>query len=167
MAVETMPKARVVLQQCLSAKLQIQPETDETPAKHVEINRGLVVYVCFLNDATEDILDKMVKNVLMTRLSEGGDRKLVSILDLPGDVLIIPQATLGGILKGKMMQYHKNIDKETGLKLYTNFVEMCEQSLTENSKNKGVDVCVKSGTYGNRQVFSCTTNGPYTHIIEF
>ncbi|XP_050404422.2 D-aminoacyl-tRNA deacylase 2 [Patella vulgata] len=167
MAVATMAKSKVVLQQCLSARLQIQPETDETPAKHVEIKRGLVVYVCFLKDATEDILDKMVKSVLTARLSEGRDEKLVSILDLPGDVLIIPQATLGGILKGKMMQYHKNIDKETGLKLYTKFVEMCEQNLTENSKIKGVDVCVKSGTYGNRQVFSCSTNGPYSHIIEF
>lgn len=31
------PKARVVLQQCLSAKLQIQPASDEQEAEYVEI----------------------------------------------------------------------------------------------------------------------------------
>ena len=34
-------KARVVLQQCLSAKLMVQPASEETDAKYVEVRRGV------------------------------------------------------------------------------------------------------------------------------
>ena len=98
-----------------------------------------------------------------TRLSLNEEGKLVSIIELPGDVLIIPQATLGGTLKGKLMQYHKNIDKEEGMRLYQEFIHLCTATVKEQNPN-----CeVKCGTYGNRQVFRTDTNGPFTHLIEF
>lgn len=85
-----LPKARIILQQCLSAKLQVQPRTEEQEAQFVEINRGLVVYVCFMKGATSDTVDKMVKAAMNARLSslDDGTSKLVSILDLPGEVII-------------------------------------------------------------------------------
>ncbi|XP_046571917.1 D-aminoacyl-tRNA deacylase 2-like isoform X2 [Haliotis rubra] len=138
--------ARIVLQQCLSARLQVQPATEDTEAKYVETGKGLVMYVCFLKGATADILDKM---------------------DLPGNILIIPQATLGGALKGKRMQYHKNIDKEEGASLYADFVSLCRTTLQEAEGSREAGCVVQAGTYGNRQVFSCDTNGPYTHLLEF
>lgn len=100
------------------------------------------------------------------RLSESDDGKLVSVLDLPGDVLIIPQATLGGTIKGKVMQYHKNIAKEEGLQLYSEFVSIFRKTYERNDKCQTTGTVVRYGTYGNRQVFSCQTNGPYTHLIE-
>ena len=106
------------------------------------------------------------KAVLNARLSEA-DGKLVSVKDLPGDILIIPQATLGGRLKGKVMQYHNNIDKDTGRDLYNKFVKLCKFSLEDHMKTKDRACQVKCGTYGNRQVFQMDTNGPYTHVLEF
>jgi len=38
------------------------------------------------------------------------------------DVLVIPQATLGGKLKGKSVQYHGLVDKTLGEELFTMFV---------------------------------------------
>lgn len=108
-----------------------------------------------------------MKSVLGARLSELENGKLVSILDLPGDILIIPQATLGGNLKGKVMQYHKNINKDEGLNLYTKFVQMCEGAVSKSEKCREKSTVVKFGTYGNRQVFSSDTNGPYSHYLEF
>ena len=108
-----------------------------------------------------------VKSVLGAKLSETEDNKYVSILDLPGDILIIPQATLGGTLKGKLMQYHKNISKEEGLNLYTKFVRLCQDMMDNSEKCKENATVVRFGTYGNRQVFQTDTNGPYTHLIEF
>lgn len=101
------------------------------------------------------------------KLSETENGKLVSILDLPGNVLIIPQATLGGRVKGRNMQYHSNSGKEDGLELYSQFVALCEKELAANSKCAEAGVVVKHGTYGNRQVLKLDTNGPYTHLIEF
>ncbi|XP_022332019.2 D-aminoacyl-tRNA deacylase 2-like [Crassostrea virginica] len=161
----TSVQARLLLQQCLSAKLMVQPATEDEEAKYVTINRGLIVYICFLQGASMDTVDKMAKAALNTRLSSSEDGKLVSVLDLPGDVLIIPQATLGGNLKGKVMQYHRNIHKEEGANLYQAFVDLCKQTVQGHEKAK--NCYVQAGTYGNRQVFSTETNGPFTHLIEF
>ena len=108
-----------------------------------------------------------MKAALTACLSESDTGKLVSVLDLPGDVLIIPQATLGGNLKGKRMQYHRNINKEDGYNLYSKFAKLCHLYVTAAPKCKEQQKVVRYGTYGNRQVFSAQTNGPYTHILEF
>jgi D-tyrosyl-tRNA(Tyr) deacylase len=113
-----------------------------------------------------------VKSLLNVKLSESESdpAKLVSVLDLPGSILIIPQATLGGRAKGKMIQYHNNVNKEKGLELYQLFVELCKKYTSENenwSKTTSRACKVESGTYGIKQVYSTETNGPYLHLIEF
>ncbi|KAM4666082.1 D-aminoacyl-tRNA deacylase 2 isoform 2-T2 [Amazona ochrocephala] len=135
--------ARALLQQCTSARLQVKPPEHGAEAEWVEIQRGLVIYICFFKGADEDLVPKI------------------------GNVLIIPQATLGGKLKGKKMQYHANIEKEKGLELYSQFVTLCEKELSASTRCAEAGVRVKHGTYGNRQVLKLDTNGPYTHLIEF
>ncbi|NWJ10469.1 DTD2 deacylase, partial [Crypturellus undulatus] len=131
------------------------------------IQRGLVVYICFFKGADEDLVPKIVNTLLNVQLSENESGKYVSVLDLPGSVLIVPQATLGGKLKGKRMQYHTNIEKEKGFELYSQFVALFEKEMAANAKCMEAGVLVKHGTYGNRQVLKLDTNGPFTHLIEF
>lgn len=108
-----------------------------------------------------------MNTLLNVKLSETEGGKYVSILDLPGSVLIIPQATLGGKLKGRSMQYHANIEKERGNVLYSLLVTQCERELMANARCTEAGVVLKHGTYGNRQVLKVDTNGPFTHMIEF
>ena len=75
-----------------------------------------------------------VNTLLNVKLSETENGKHVSVLDLPGNILIIPQATLGGRVKGRSMQYHSNSGKEEGLELYSQFVTLCKKELAANSK---------------------------------
>ncbi|XP_002739237.1 D-aminoacyl-tRNA deacylase 2-like [Saccoglossus kowalevskii] len=164
---ETGQKAKIILQQCLSARLQVKPPEGDTPGEFVEIARGLVVYVCFMKSATKDIIQKMVKSIMNVKLSTDEDGATLSILDLPGSVLIVPQATLGGKMKGKVMQYHSNIGKTEGLEFYTEFVTEIEHTLHQSKKSKEANCVVKWGTYGNRQVLSIVTNGPFTHVLDF
>eukprot|EP00075_Anas_platyrhynchos_P024264 XP_027313517.1 D-aminoacyl-tRNA deacylase 2 isoform X2 [Anas platyrhynchos] len=138
----------------------------QLPACHY-IQRGLVIYICFFKGADQDLVPKIVNTLLNVKLSENESGEYVSLLDLPGNVLIIPQATLGGKLKGRKMQYHANIEKEKGLELYSQFVTLCEKELAANAKCMEAGVLVKYGTYGNRQVLKLDTNGPYTHLVEF
>ena len=106
--------------------------------------------------------------MLLAKLSETEDGKYVGILDLPGDILIIPQSTLGGTLKGKVMQYHRNISKGEGLRLYTKFIELCREMMNNSEQCKRGGSVLEHGTYGNRQVSQFdTSNGPYTHLMEF
>ncbi|XP_004584799.2 D-aminoacyl-tRNA deacylase 2 [Ochotona princeps] len=161
------PQARALLQQCVHARLQVRPAEGDAAAQWVEVERALVIYVCFFKGADKELLPKMVNTLLNVKLSETENGKHVSVLDLPGNVLIIPQATLGGRVKGRSMQYHSNSGKEEGSELYAQFVSLCEKELATNSKCAEAGVVVKHGTYGNRQVLKLDTNGPYTHLIEF
>ncbi|XP_055464597.1 D-aminoacyl-tRNA deacylase 2 [Psammomys obesus] len=160
-------QARALLQQCLHARLQVRPAEGDAAAQWVEIRRGLVIYVCFFKGADTDLLPKMANTLLNVKLSETESGKRVSILELPGDVLIIPQATLGGRAKGRSVQYHSNCGKEEGFALYSQFVSLCEEAVAASSKCAEAGVAVLHGTYGNRQVLQLDTNGPYTHLIEF
>merc|ERR550532_3692675 len=102
-----------------------------------------------MKGATVELTDKLVKTALEVKLSQDGTGKLTSILDLPGDVLIVPQATLGGKLKGKVMQYHNNIDKTEGLQLYSRFVDKCEHLASKSPPFTEVNCSIRCGTYGN------------------
>ncbi|XP_067142199.1 D-aminoacyl-tRNA deacylase 2-like [Centruroides vittatus] len=151
---------RIVIQQCLNAKLQTKLKSEQEDPLFVQINRGIVIYVCFLKGASEELVHKMVTTALSVKLCETEDRGMVSIVDLPGDILIVPQACLGGRLKGKSFQYHRIINKSEGFELYEVFIKKCKELVAEK-------INVKYGTYGNRQVLNMETNGPYTHIIDF
>ncbi|XP_076315868.1 D-aminoacyl-tRNA deacylase 2-like [Tachypleus tridentatus] len=165
---ESVTKVRVVIQQCLKARLQVKPpDEDGNGSEYVEIGQGMVVFICFKQNASEDTLDKIVKSVLGVKLCESKSGQLVSILDLPGDILIIPQACLGGKMKGKAVQYHGLIEKDNGVKLYHSFVELCQHMVSNNPKSIEMGTIVKNGTYGNRQVLSVDTNGPFTHVFDF
>lgn len=121
----------------------------------------MVVFVCFLQKATEETVDKLTKHITNVRLSESDTGRRMSVCDVQGDVLIVPQATLGGKLKGKTMQYHMNIEKAFGEALYH---RLCQQ--VRSTVEKVSSGSVKCGVYGARQVLTMDTNGPYTHIIE-
>lgn len=106
-----------------------------------------------------------VSTLLNLRVCESPSGKMVSVLELPGSVLVVPQATLGGKVKGRAMQYHGNVGKEDGLRLYHAFVDLCEKEV--QGKDGAEGVTVRHGTYGHRQVLSLDTNGPHTHTLDF
>lgn len=54
-------KARTVVQQCRQAKVRIRTSLDGAEAQWVEIQEGVVDYVCFYRGATEGITRKMGK----------------------------------------------------------------------------------------------------------
>ncbi|KAM5129781.1 D-aminoacyl-tRNA deacylase 2 [Mantella aurantiaca] len=166
-AVDREVTARVVLQQCLHAKLQIKPPAEDSEAEWTEIRRGMVIYLCFFKGSTKDVIPKIVNSVLNIKLSETDTGKRVSVTELPGDILIVPQATLGGRAKGRCMQYHSNASKELGMELYAHFISQCQQELESHPSWVEAGSELRHGTYGNRQVLQLDTNGPYTHLLEF
>ncbi len=126
------------------------------------------MFVCFLKEANESDVEKLVRAALEVKLSEQLENpaKLTSVLDLPGDVLIIPQACIGGKLKGKSFQYHTNIDKTKGEHLYQLFVDQCKARAASSAKWTKAGCQLKHGTYGIKQIYCSDTNGPFMHLIE-
>jgi len=96
----------------------------------VQIGPGILVYVSFMKGASEELLEKCVQTILNAKICFHENwKKNYSVLNTRGDVLVIPQASLAGKMKGKQMQYHSLIDKEEGANLYKKFVEIIEENL--------------------------------------
>lgn len=163
-------KLKLVIQQCNSAKLKLPKLDKEATEKNLEISRGMVVFICFLKGAEQSDVLRAVQLVTNVKLCEQEEdsynpstkTKREDVKFVAGDLLIVPQATLGGKLKGKALQYHDNISKSEGVALYESFNVELKQQMTQSAKAGRFE----SGIYGARQVLSMDTNGPFTHIFE-
>ncbi|CAG5097084.1 Oidioi.mRNA.OKI2018_I69.XSR.g14926.t1.cds [Oikopleura dioica] len=127
--------------------------------EYVTIEEGLVVFVCFREGVTDDILPKIATSVLSGKLYQTDGKPKSVESDEAKSILVIPQATLGGKLKGKQVQYHGNISKLNGEAIFEKFRDI----LTKQSKTTRCEF----GTYGNRQVLQMDTEGPFSHVFEF
>ena len=147
---------RLLVQQVIGARL-VLPD-----GKEIKIGKGLVVFVCFLKGVTEELVKKAAKVALGLKLSEAEEgEKRVDVVTNKGEVLVVPQATLGGKLKGSSLQYHNNVKPAEGEEMYKLFCKM----LMEAREDEELSM-VKVGMFGARQVLSMETNGPYSHIID-
>jgi D-Tyr-tRNAtyr deacylase len=103
---------------------------------------------------------------------------------IPGfSIMIVPQASMGGTLKGKAVQYHDNVHKDRGLDLYNAFSDTVRSLAFSQSNSRpsgkqtnefGNEQAIVGeearkiivGTYGNRQGFSMNSDGPHTYVFE-
>ncbi|XP_060023812.1 D-aminoacyl-tRNA deacylase 2 isoform X3 [Lagenorhynchus albirostris] len=77
------PQARALLQQCLHARLQVHPAEGDAAAQWVEVQRGLVIYLCFFKGADKELLPKMDTSFPLPGVSFGSHHPEPS---LPGHV---------------------------------------------------------------------------------
>ena len=105
--------------------------------------------------SAKDPLDGPVTSLTIPKLAENE----------PFNIMIIPQASMGGKIKGSSVQYHANVNRDEGKKLYDEFVSQCS-TLGQLANKESLQVV--SGTYGNRQGLKLDAElGPFSHIIEF
>lgn len=178
-----MPGVRVVTQSVESASLLVDNQN-----QWIDIGPGLIIYVCFLTEANEMLLQDAVLTVTTNKLIHNAENfQHMSVLETGGDILVIPQASLAGKLKKKSsIQYHTLAEKQTGAKLFQQFVQLLREKVESNENitmshreresdhrspveqqiltRRGRVYC---GTYGNRQALKFISNGPYTHYFEF
>lgn len=91
----------------------------------------------------------------------------VSVMELPGNVMIIPQDTMTGVVKGSRVQHHDSIEAWKGLYLYKQFVSQCEKEVAASTKCTKAKVVVRHGVYGSMQTIYLNSNAPLTHVLEF
>uniref|UniRef100_A0A8D0ADX2 D-aminoacyl-tRNA deacylase n=1 Tax=Sander lucioperca TaxID=283035 RepID=A0A8D0ADX2_SANLU len=149
-------QARTVVQQCIKAKVRIKPELDGADAQWVEIQEGMVVYVCFFHGATEDVTHEMDTG------------RSVSVLNLPGSVLFIPQDSLLGEPGPKRrIQYRGGCEPWWGAQLLSNLVSACRELMSASEKCSKAGVKVEQGVYGQKQDMVLNSVEPLTLLLEF
>lgn len=148
---------------CSSARLLIDNEAEYASLP----GRGLLVLISFLRPSAANppepaltVVTRAAKTVLTARLlarepSGGGDP--CSVTDIDASVMIVPQFSMAGKLKGNQPQYHGGLPKEECAALYEAF---CSE-IKLGSRN------VVAGVFGNRQGLSFESEGPFTHMLEF
>ncbi|GET92403.1 hypothetical protein, conserved [Leishmania tarentolae] len=163
--------------------------------KYVRTGRGVMVYIAFLSDKdgapiTDEALRHAVNMLLQTKIfTHLSPEKMVtrpqSLEECPEmDILIVPQASLGGKTKGHSVQFHQLVAKDVGAALYDRFCHFVrvargvdESRVDINGASLDEDVPkaegwikynsrVISGTFGNRQGLRFESEGPFTHMFD-
>ncbi|XP_075883817.1 uncharacterized protein LOC142889085 isoform X2 [Nelusetta ayraudi] len=162
------PQARTVLQQCSTAKVKTKPALDGAEAEWAEIQEGMVVYVCFLQGATDDIIHDMAERLMTTKLFRKENGRMVSVLDLPGSVLLVPQESLlGRPLNRRQIQYKGGCEPWWGGHLFLELVAACRELMAASAKCTRASVKVEHGVYGPKQEMAMSSAEPLTLLLEF
>ncbi|XP_024858924.1 uncharacterized protein LOC108228218 isoform X2 [Kryptolebias marmoratus] len=160
-------QARTVVQQCSYAKVKVKPAVDGAEPEWAEIQQGLVVFVCFFRGATEEVTYEIAKKLMTTKVFRR-DRHIVSVLDLPGSVLLVPQDSLvGEPLPTRRVQYKGGCEVWLGAQLFSSLVAACRELLAGSAKSALAGVKVAYGVYGQKQEIVLNSPEPLSLLLEF
>ena len=121
-----------------------------------EINKGLMVLVGFGVDDTTMEADFLSKKLLKLRIFEDDeDRMNRSVLDIDGELLLVPQFTLYASTKKNRPSFHRALPPQEATKLFDYFCKKCAE-----------EIHVEKGEFGAHMNVSLLNNGPVTILLE-
>ena len=143
---------RVVVQRVTEASVAVDGEVVG------QIGAGLLVLTGFCPGDTEDDLRWMTSKLAGLRLFEDTDEKMnLSVQDVSGAVLLVPQFTLyGDCRKGRRPGFSDALAPDQATVLFDRF---CEMMSTQG-------LPVERGIFGAHMRVSLANDGPVTLIID-
>lgn len=92
----------------------------------------------------------------------------MSVLDLPGSVLLIPQdSLLGEPAPRRRMNYKGGCEPWQGAQLLSHLASACRELMSGSTKCRKRGVKVEQGVYGQKQEMVLTSPEPLTILLEF
>jgi len=119
-----------------------------------EIKIGLNVLIGFEKEDNEEKLKKMVKKIINLRIFEDGFKK--SVLDINGEILLIPNFTIPAITKKGTRPNFQNSLNPNDAKIFY------DKMLKELNKH----ILTKGGIFGANMEVEIINDGPVTIILE-
>ena len=143
---------KAVIQRVNKAEVWIEEKLDSS------IDKGLLIFVAFLKEDTEEKLSKFVDKILNLRIFEDESGKMnYSVLDRGYDVMVVSNFTLGAdVSKGRRPSFSKVMEPDEAKEM---FDKLC--SLFEKSGLK-----VGKGVFGKYMEIKLVNDGPVTIFIE-
>jgi D-tyrosyl-tRNA(Tyr) deacylase len=122
------------------------------------IDQGLLVLLGIERGDTQVQADKLLKRLLGYRVfSDENDKMNLSLQDIKGDLLVVPQFTLAAnTQKGMRPSFTPAASPDLGLHLFTYF---CEQAYQLHAPTQ-------SGQFGADMQVSLTNDGPATFWLQ-
>jgi D-tyrosyl-tRNA(Tyr) deacylase len=123
-----------------------------------KIDNGLAIYIGIQKEDTEIIADLLVKKMARYRVFPDNQNKInLSVLDIKGEILLIPQVTLAiDTSKGLRPSFSDAAKPELGNALFDYVVK--------NTKKLGIKV--ESGIFGADMQIMLVNEGPITFWLE-
>ena len=121
-----------------------------------EIGEGLMVLVGFGVNDSEREADYLAKKLVKLRIfQDENERMNLSIKDINGKLLLIPQFTLYASTKKNRPSFHKALAPDKATELFNYFTEKCRESVE-----------VETGVFGAYMKVNLLNNGPVTILLE-
>jgi D-tyrosyl-tRNA(Tyr) deacylase len=123
-----------------------------------EINKGLMILVGLKDTDNDKIFDWMLNKIINLRIFEDNDDKMnLSVKDINGQILLVPNFTLyGNAKKGFRPSFTEAAKPSDAEELFNQFSEKLSKT----------EIDVKFGKFGAMMDVSLINNGPVTIIIE-
>jgi D-aminoacyl-tRNA deacylase len=143
---------RIVLQRAEEASVTINNKVV------ADIKKGIALLVAVHKDDTEEAVRRLADKCISLRVfPDKEDRMNLSVKDIKGEILAVPQFTLyGRTKKGTRPDYHDSAEPGKANKLFELFLECLRQS----------GLKVASGVFKARMLVDIKNNGPVTLILE-
>jgi D-aminoacyl-tRNA deacylase len=129
-----------------------------SPQVKNSINRGYVILVGIHVQDTSSTVLKLAHQILTLRIIPDSQGKLNrSIMDIQGDILLIPQFTLQGNLEsGHRPTYHQAARPQTAIPLWKNLIAELKKS----------NLTLITGEFGSHMDITLTNSGPITLMLD-
>jgi len=144
---------RVLLQRVKQASVSI----DGILASSIQA--GYLLFLCMMNDDSEEDTGILVEKILHLRLFEGVDGKIndQTIVDVKGEILLVSQFTLAANLqKGNRPDYTAAAPAAMAKIIYDQFLAQLKTS----------GLTVESGTFGADMDVTLINDGPVTLLLD-
>ena len=139
---------KAVIQRVIKSSVEVNGE------KIDEIKKGLCVLIGFEKEDTEEKIDKIVKKIINMRLF--GEKFSKSILDIKGEILLIPNFTIPAITKkGTRPNFQNSMPPYEAEKFYNLMLDKLNRY-----------IITKSGIFGADMKVKIINDGPVTIILE-
>jgi D-tyrosyl-tRNA(Tyr) deacylase len=145
---------RVLIQRVLSASVRLIKEGKVK--KEASISKGLLLFVGVGENDNQDTADFLVKKIFNLRIFENKGKFDLSLADIKGEVLAVPQFTLyGNTEKGRRPEFTAAERPEQAKKLFDFFCKKFEELLS-----------CKKGFFGEKMEVELVNDGPVTLMVE-
>ena len=141
---------KLVIQRVTNASVEVEGEITG------QIDEGLMVLVGFGQSDTEKEVEYLARKLTKLRIFPDDEGRMnLSVKDIGGKLLLVPQFTLYGKTKKNRPSFHKALAPDEATKLFDYFVEKCSE-----------DVPCETGVFGAFMKVSLLNNGPVTILLE-